>query len=135
MFNHIKKKWKTILPLTIGVFIGWFFAETLFGGFFMILDTVLANGLEVYYFKLVPLKTIRWKNYYSHYWLRLFRVLWIRYSNALNVLLLVLLYKLVLKNFVDLFCGCGKVSLKLPKSCQNTLLKHYFCVWVTTQVL
>ena len=34
MFNHIKKKWKTVLPLTIGVFIGWFFAETLFGGFF-----------------------------------------------------------------------------------------------------
>ena len=34
MFNHIKKKRKIILPLTIGVLIGWFFAETLFGGVF-----------------------------------------------------------------------------------------------------
>ncbi len=28
------KKWIIILPFTIGVLIGWFFAETLFGGFF-----------------------------------------------------------------------------------------------------
>jgi hypothetical protein len=34
IFSNTEKKWKIILPLTIGVLIGWFFAETLFGGVF-----------------------------------------------------------------------------------------------------
>ena len=34
MLNYLKKKWKRILPLAIGVLIGGFFAESLFGGFF-----------------------------------------------------------------------------------------------------
>jgi len=34
MLNHLKKKWKKILALVIGIVIGLFFAENLFGGFF-----------------------------------------------------------------------------------------------------
>lgn len=32
--NTEKKKWKKILPWGIGIIIGWFFAESLFRGFF-----------------------------------------------------------------------------------------------------
>ena len=45
MLNHIKKKWKIILPMTIGVLIGWFFAETLFGGFFYDLGYMIGEWI------------------------------------------------------------------------------------------
>ena len=34
IFSNREKKWEKILPWVIGIIIGWFFAENLFGGFF-----------------------------------------------------------------------------------------------------
>ena len=55
-----RKKWIIILPFTIGVLIGWFYAETLFGGFFYDIGHRVGEWIgSTFFFKLVPLKTIR----------------------------------------------------------------------------
>ena len=50
MLNHIKKKWKIILPMTIGALIGWLFAENLFWGVFYDLGYIIGEWIgSVFY--------------------------------------------------------------------------------------
>ena len=45
MLNHLNKKWKRILPWAIGIIIGWFFAENLFGGVFYNLGYIIGEWI------------------------------------------------------------------------------------------
>lgn len=45
IFPNTEKKWKKILPRAIGIIIGWFFAETLFWGFFYELGYIIGEWI------------------------------------------------------------------------------------------
>tara|TARA_X000000950_G_scaffold5156_1_gene5332 strand:- start:1339 stop:1644 length:306 start_codon:yes stop_codon:yes gene_type:complete len=45
IFPNTEKKWKKILPWAIGIIIGWFFAETLFWGFFYELGYIIGEWI------------------------------------------------------------------------------------------
>ena len=45
IFSNTEKKWKKILPSAIGIIIGWFFAETLFWGFFYELGYIIGEWI------------------------------------------------------------------------------------------
>lgn len=45
MLNHLNKKWKRILPWAIGIIIGLFFAENLFGGVFYNLGYMIGEWI------------------------------------------------------------------------------------------